>query len=42
MLKQIWYGKLIYYFPFNIIYKLQTIIWDYQAAKEYIEKGGNP
>ena len=39
-LSNLYYGKLIYHFPFNLIFRIQVMIWDYQAAKEYIEKGG--
>ena len=35
-----YYGKMIYYFPFNIIFKIQTFIWERRADKE-LKKGGN-
>lgn len=34
-LSNLWYGKISYWFPFTLIYKLQTIIWNYWADKEY-------
>ena len=37
---KLYYGKLIYRFPFNLLFKIQLMIWDYRNAKEYIEKGG--
>ena len=36
-----YYGKMIYHFPFNIIFKIQRFIWEKRADKEYNEKGGN-
>lgn len=40
-ISNVYYGKLIYRFPFNIIFKIQRMIWDYRAAKEFIERRGN-
>lgn len=34
-LSNLWYGKLSYWFPFTLIYKLQTKIWIYLANKQY-------
>ena len=34
----IYYGKMIHYFPFNIIFKIQTFIWEKRADKEYRER----
>lgn len=36
-LSNLYYGKLIYYFPCNLIFKLQTKIWDYLSDKEYYQ-----
>ena len=39
-MKRYYYSKMIYYFPFNIIFKIQTSIWEKRADKN-IEKGVN-
>jgi len=36
-LTNIYYTKLIYHFPFNLIYKIQVKVWKYRAEKEYEE-----
>ena len=39
-MRNYYYKTMIYYFPFNIIFKIQTFIWERQADKKY-KKGGN-
>ena len=39
-LSNLWYGKLIYHFPFNLIFKIQVVIWGWRTDKEFAEKGG--
>ena len=33
-----YYNIMIYYFPFNIIFKIQTFIWEKRADKKYRER----
>ena len=39
-LSNLWYGKLIYHFPFNLIFKIQVLIWERRTDKEYAESSG--
>lgn len=40
-LSNIYYGKLIYYFPFNLIFKIQVWVWGRRTDKEYNERSIN-
>lgn len=39
-MRDYYYKTMIYHFPFNIIFRIQTFIWEKQADKKY-KKGGN-
>lgn len=40
-MNKLYYRKLIYYFPFNLIFRLQALIWERRADKEYNERSIN-
>ena len=40
-MKDLYYNKLIYYFPFNLIFKIQVWLWERRADREFEERGIN-